>query len=72
MTLKHRIIATGSKYIPYEVNKDFVVREITSENDIQQTAVEVLCGFVDICLAQSIADFDPGLQNGQPILNFVH
>ena len=37
MTLKHRIIATGSKYIPYEVNKDFVVREITSENDIQQT-----------------------------------
>lgn len=37
MLLKHRLVATGSKYIPYEVNKDYVVREITSENDIQQT-----------------------------------
>ncbi len=37
MVLKHRLVATGKKYIPYEVNKDFVVREITSENDIQQT-----------------------------------
>ena len=37
MVLKHRLVATGKKYIPYEVNKDYVVREITSENDIQQT-----------------------------------
>lgn len=36
MKLKHRIIATGSKYIPYEVDQNFVVKEITSENDIQQ------------------------------------
>lgn len=36
LKLKHRIVATGNDYIPYEVNKDYVVREITSENDIQQ------------------------------------
>ncbi|MBO7250860.1 MAG: hypothetical protein J6V42_06260 [Clostridia bacterium] len=36
MKLKHRIVATGSKYIPYEVDQNFVVKEITSENDIQQ------------------------------------
>ena len=36
MKLKHRIIATGKNYIPYEVNSDYIVREITSENDIQQ------------------------------------
>ena len=36
MILKHRLTATGKKYIPYEVDKNFVVREITSENDIQQ------------------------------------
>ena len=36
MKLKHRIIATGKNYIPYEVNSDFIVREINSENDIQQ------------------------------------
>ena len=36
MKLKHRIVATGKNYIPYEVNSDFIVREINSENDIQQ------------------------------------
>ena len=37
ITLKHRIIARDQKYIPFEVDKNFVVREISAENDIQQT-----------------------------------
>lgn len=35
--LKHRIIARDQNYIPFEVDKNFVVREISAENDIQQT-----------------------------------
>ena len=37
ITLKHRIIAKDKNYIPFEVDKNFVVREISAENDIQQT-----------------------------------
>ena len=37
ITLKHRIIARDKKYIPFEVDKNFVVREISAANDIQQT-----------------------------------
>lgn len=37
ITLKHRIIAKDKSYIPFEVDKNFVVREISAENDIQQT-----------------------------------
>ena len=37
IVLKHRIIAKDKNYIPFEVDKNFVVREISAENDIQQT-----------------------------------
>ncbi len=37
LTLKHRIIARDKNYIPFEVDKNFVVREISAQNDIQQT-----------------------------------
>lgn len=37
LTLKHRIIARDKSYIPFEVDKNFVVREISAQNDIQQT-----------------------------------
>lgn len=37
ISLKHRIIAKDKSYIPFEVDKNFVVREISAENDIQQT-----------------------------------
>ena len=37
ITLKHRVIARDKNYIPFEVDKNFVVREISAENDIQQT-----------------------------------
>lgn len=37
IALKHRIIARDKSYIPFEVDKNFVVREISAENDIQQT-----------------------------------
>ena len=37
IALKHRIIAKDKNYIPFEVDKNFVVREISAENDIQQT-----------------------------------
>lgn len=37
ITLKHRIIARDKNYIPFEVDKNFVVREITAQNDVQQT-----------------------------------
>ena len=37
IALKHRIIAKDKSYIPFEVDKNFVVREISAENDIQQT-----------------------------------
>ena len=35
--LKHRIIAKDKSYIPFEVDKNFVVREISAQNDVQQT-----------------------------------
>lgn len=37
MVLKHRIVAKDKSYIPFEVDKNFVTREISAENDIQQT-----------------------------------
>lgn len=37
IALKHRIVAKDKSYIPFEVDKNFVVREISAENDIQQT-----------------------------------
>ena len=37
LALKHRIIAKDKNYIPFEVDKNFVVREISAQNDIQQT-----------------------------------
>lgn len=37
LTLKHRIVAKDKNYIPFEVDKSFVVREISAANDIQQT-----------------------------------
>ena len=37
LALKHRIIAKDEKYIPFETDKSFVVREISANNDIQQT-----------------------------------
>ena len=37
LALKHRIVAKDSNYIPFEVDKNFIVREISAANDIQQT-----------------------------------
>lgn len=37
LALKHRIIAKDKNYIPFEVDKNFVVREITALDDVQQT-----------------------------------
>ena len=37
MQLKHRILATDDAYIPFEVDQNSIVKEITGENDIQQT-----------------------------------
>lgn len=37
IALKHRIIAKEKSYIPFEVDKNFVVREISAEDNIQQT-----------------------------------
>jgi hypothetical protein len=37
LAIKHRIIAREKNYIPYEVDKNFVVREISAQNDVQQT-----------------------------------
>lgn len=37
IALKHRIIAKDKSYIPFEVDKNFVTREISAENNIQQT-----------------------------------
>ena len=37
LALKHRIIARDKKYIPFETDRHFVVREISAQNDIQQT-----------------------------------
>lgn len=35
--LKHRIVASETAYIPFEVNENFVNQEITAENSIQKT-----------------------------------
>ncbi len=37
LALKHRIVAKDSNYIPFEVDKSFIVREITAMDDIQKT-----------------------------------
>jgi hypothetical protein len=37
IALKHRIIAKDKNYIPFEVDKNFIVQEISAANDIQQT-----------------------------------
>ena len=37
LTLKHRILARDKNYIPYEVDKSYVVREITGMDSLQQT-----------------------------------
>lgn len=37
LALKHRIVAKDKNYIPFEVDKNFIVREISAANDIQQT-----------------------------------
>lgn len=37
IALKHRIVAKDKSYIPFEVDKDYIVREISAQNDIQQT-----------------------------------
>ena len=37
LALKHRIIARDKNYIPFETDTNFVVREISAQNDIQQT-----------------------------------
>lgn len=37
LALKHRIIARDKNYIPFEVDKDFVNREISAVNNVQET-----------------------------------
>ena len=37
MITKHRVIAATKNYIPKEVDRKFITREISAENDIQQT-----------------------------------
>lgn len=37
MTLKHRIVAKDVNYIPFEVDKNFIVSEISGEAALQQT-----------------------------------
>jgi hypothetical protein len=37
LALKHRIVAKDKNYIPFEVDRNFIVREISAANDIQQT-----------------------------------
>lgn len=37
LTLKHRIVAKDKSYIPFEVDQNQVVKEISAGNDIQQT-----------------------------------
>lgn len=37
VALKHRIIAKDKSYIPFEVDRNFIVQEISAEHDIQQT-----------------------------------
>lgn len=37
LILKHRIIAKDKSYIPFEVDRNFIVNEISAANDVQQT-----------------------------------
>lgn len=37
LKLKHRLVAREFKYIPFEVDPDYIVKEISGEFDIQQT-----------------------------------
>ena len=37
LALKHRIVAKDKAYIPFEVDKNFIVNEISAANDVQQT-----------------------------------
>ena len=37
LALKHRIVAKDKAYIPFEVDKNFIINEISAANDIQQT-----------------------------------
>ena len=37
LSLKHRIVAKDKSYIPFEVDKNFIVNEISAANDVQQT-----------------------------------
>ena len=37
LILKHRIIAKDKRYIPFEVDRNFIVNEISAANDVQQT-----------------------------------
>lgn len=37
LALKHRIIAKDKSYIPFEVDRNFIVNEISAANDVQQT-----------------------------------
>lgn len=34
---KHRAVATGEAYVPFETDQNFVVKEISAANDVQQT-----------------------------------
>ena len=37
LALKHRIVAKDKSYIPFEVDGNFIVKEISAANDVQQT-----------------------------------
>ena len=37
LALKHRIVAKDKSYIPFEVDRNFIVSEISAANDVQQT-----------------------------------
>ena len=37
LILKHRIVAKDKNYIPFEVDRNFIVKEISAANDVQQT-----------------------------------
>ncbi len=37
LVLNHRMVATGKSYIPFDVDENTIVREISAANDIQQT-----------------------------------
>jgi hypothetical protein len=37
LAMKHRIVAKDKSYIPFEVDRNFILREISAGNDVQQT-----------------------------------